>query len=244
MFFFQECVSGPGLHWVRPPPPGSSAQLPPGEEWVCSQFVLTFRLNTGAGDPAARLGVTVAKPGKSKPQLPDLSKSKTQEENRHEVTPRAHASVAWSRQSAAGRRGLRGVPSFTLSSPTAGRPKRSTQMMPQAPRQPLFTLHLRNLSAEECAVPSAAGAGWLCLRPVQDTPPASSSPSTSSRGCREHPGIPRDAAGSRHEVGAQREQVGNRDSLLRACCEPVGAEPSPGDWVPTMALGANHCFPC
>lgn len=109
--FVQRCVSGPRLLWVHPPLPGSSALLPPpGEGWLCSQLVLTFRLNTEVGDPAVQLGVTAGKPRKSKPQLPDLSKLKPQEENRHEVTPRTHASVAWSQQSAARRPGPRGAP--------------------------------------------------------------------------------------------------------------------------------------
>ena len=37
----------------------------------------------------------------------------------------------------------------------------SAQVVPQAPCQSLVALHLQNLSAEECAAPSAAGTGWL-----------------------------------------------------------------------------------
>lgn len=70
-----------GFIHLRPAPAPRSPREKGG---LCSRFVLAFRLNTEAGSPATRLGATAGKAGKSKPQLPDLSELRAQEENKHE----------------------------------------------------------------------------------------------------------------------------------------------------------------
>ena len=111
--------------------------------------------------------------------------------------------------------GAAGPPSLALSLPPAGRPPRSARVMPQAPRQPLCAPRLQNLSAEECAAPSAAGARCRCLRPAQDTPPASSSPRLAP-GLRGR-SIPREPLGA----GTGSALGGSGWATGTACCEPT-----------------------
>lgn len=82
------------------------------------------------------------------------------------MSPHTHSSVMspwWCIQG--WRMGTWEAPEPTQSSHTEGRCPGDVR----APGEPLFTFHLGNRSAEEGAAPSAAGTGWLCLHPSQDS---------------------------------------------------------------------------
>ena len=180
---------------------------------LCAHFQAEHR----GWQPCHAAGVTAGKPGMSKPQLPELSQLKTQEENRREMAARTHAGVARSRQSAAGRTGLQDHHRSPLARPqlapgraaAAQRPGDAAGSPPAALRSPSAKPLSRRMRC------SLRGRRTLPLPSSRPGHPASlllSSPRAGAAG-QEHP---QGATGSRHGLGAQEEWVGDRDSLLRA----------------------------